>query len=95
MSQRRLTRQQVVDDTGPLLNCAERQMGPSCVQSKKVAHAQPALHSRRAQFAEAGLKIATHTAVQSRRRKTDIRLRASCRISPAICKRPCGCHEYS
>jgi hypothetical protein len=35
----------------------------SCVQSEKMPHAQPPLHSRRAQqFAEAGLKIATDTA---------------------------------
>ena len=33
------------------------------MQSKKMPHAQPTLHSRRAQqFAEAGLKIATDTA---------------------------------
>ena len=33
------------------------------MQSEKMPHAQPALHSRRAQqFAEAGLKIATDTA---------------------------------
>ena len=33
------------------------------MQSEKIPHAQPALHSRRAQqFAEAGLKIATDTA---------------------------------
>jgi hypothetical protein len=33
------------------------------VQSEKIPHAQPALHSRRAQqFAETGLKIATDTA---------------------------------
>jgi hypothetical protein len=32
----------------------------SCVRSEKMPHAQPVLHSRRAQqFAEAGLKIAT------------------------------------
>ena len=60
MLQRRLTRQQVVSDADPLLDCAGR---TSCVQSEEMPHAQPALHSRRAQqFAEAGLKIATDTA---------------------------------
>jgi hypothetical protein len=49
MSQRRLTRQQVVSDTVPLLDCAGARWRTSCVQSEKMPHAQPALHSRRAQ----------------------------------------------
>jgi hypothetical protein len=65
MSQRRLTRQQVVGDADPLLDCAGRQMEDELRAERENAarSASGALHLRRAQqFAEAGLKIATDTA---------------------------------
>jgi hypothetical protein len=47
----------------PCLTARGARWRTSCVQSEEMPHAQPALHSRRAQqFAEAGLKIATDTA---------------------------------
>jgi hypothetical protein len=63
ISQRRLTRQQVVGDADPLLDCARRQMEDELrAERENATHSAGASLRRAQQFAEAGLKIATDIA---------------------------------
>jgi hypothetical protein len=63
MSQRRLTRQQVVGDADPLLDCAGRLMEDGLRAERESAARSAGAPLRRAQqFAESGLKIANDTA---------------------------------